>query len=306
MFSALYNSLRQLDDSGPEGFEGLVKALLDGFAPGLDIAYLAKSGWQGGVDASDGGLGRSRVGLECKHYGLGSAPATRDLLGGLTAAVNGARDSLDAWLLVTTGAIGASAVKELSDACVRNAVTVEVIDWQAAGLPSLAILCAGNPTLTLTELAHRLPGLDAAAIGADLEAISHHPGFGEHSARLRQRLCAAEIGLAHATAGANAWIRDRLSSAARAKADFHQLLCPLDGAYAQRVERQGVSASLSRWYTGPSVVSGLAMVHGREGVGKSWAVMDWWARLPDPPLTLLITGNMALRSEDAGDVLAEA
>lgn len=306
MCQNLFTALRTLDDAGPDGFEGLVKALLDGFAPDLGIAFLSKSGWQGGVDASSAGVGRTWAGLECKHYEVGSSPRTVDVTGGLDVAITGARNQLDVWILVTTGAVTPNTIIQLGETGCRAATEVVVIDWQQAGLPNLAVLCAANRDLSLRELAHRLPGMDSVAIAADLQALAVHPGFDVIRNRLREQLAAPSLGLATARKTANTWIETRLASEKNARAKFQQPLCPLDTAYATPVDRKEIREALDAWYDGWGTFPACAVVHGREGAGKSWAALDWWHRRTERPLTLLITSNMVLSSLDPLDLLSEA
>lgn len=306
MYQKLFDALRGLDAAGPNGFEGFVKALLDGFAPDLGIAFLSKSGWQGGVDASSAGVGRTWAGLECKHYEPGSSARTVDVTGGLDVAMTGARNQLDVWILVTTGAAPPNTVTQLVETGCRAATEVVVIDWQQAGLPNLAVLCAANPDLSLRELAHRLPGMDSLAVTADLQELVVHPGFDVIRNRLREQLSAPSLGLATARITANTWIETRLASEKDARAKFQQPLCPLDATYATPVDRKEIREALDAWYDGWGTLPACAVVHGREGAGKSWAALDWWRRRTDRPLTLLITSNMVLSSLDPLDLLSEA
>ena len=80
----------------------------------------------------------------------------------------------------------------------------------------------------------------------------------------------------------------------------------MDTSYAQLVERESVRQTLDGWYAGWTDKPSLAMVHGREGAGKSWAVLDWWRRLENQPLTLLITSNMPFKMSDPQCLLEDA
>lgn len=305
MYDHLFAALRGLKDTGPDGFEGLVKALLDGIAPTLAITFLAKSGWQAGVDATSAGLGRAWVGLECKHYEAGTCPPTRDLTGGLNNALSAAHDDLDAWLLVTTGAIDSNSATELARLAERNYIDVVVVDWQSAGLPRLAVLCAADPTLTLDALADRSPGIDRVAVLDDLGAIRAHQGFaGAHQA-LEEQLSAPSLGFGTARARAACSLVARLRSAREAQAAWRQPPSPLDHDYAPLVDRPTIRDAFTVWWRGWSERPSVGLAHGREGVGKSWAALDWWTRLEEQPLTLLVTSNMAMASEEPLDLLSD-
>lgn len=304
MYEALYDALRQLDDTSASGFEGFVKAILDGFAPSLGIAFLSKSGYQGGVDASSAGFRTTWAALECKHYAPGKCPRAVELIGGLDLAISNSREQLDLWLLVTTGAVGANEAKELRLAGERAGSAVEIIDWQLAGLPLLAVLCAADHDFVLSELEQRLPSLDEQAIKSDLESIAAHQAFEEHRRQLTERLTAAHLGYSRASEAANRWIDRCLGSRQNAYARLNQYLCPGDTEFSifvgRPAVRQGLDNWLSRWRTDHL----LAIAIGREGVGKSWAVMDWWSNLPERPLTLLVTSNIMFPSADPVALMA--
>jgi hypothetical protein len=305
MYDALYTALRDLPDTGPDGFEGFVLAVLQDFVPELAIAFLAKSGYQRGIDASNAGLSQAWAGMECKHYQLGKCPPARELVGGLTLAINGAQDQLDAWLLVTTGAVGALDAAELEQTANRDAVLLAIIDWQQAGLPALGMLCAATSDTTIRQLTERLPNLPVAAIRADLESIENDATFSALRDQLLLRLSLAEFGYEQARKASNDWVLQCIGSATEAKARFVQPLCPLDDEFAKFTDRPRVRSALDTWYAGRNSNHALGFVHGREGAGKSWVVLHWWNALSVKPMTLLITSNLHEIADDPLDLLAD-
>lgn len=304
MFDALYAALRRLPDTGPRGFEGFAAAVLQEFTPELAITFLAKAGYQRGVDASSAGWNSTWAGLECKHYGPGKCPTARELAGGLTLATNGARDQLDAWVLVTTGAIGALEAGELQQAADREAVAFVTIDWQQAGLPRLALLCAAVSDATIRELSNRLPKPPDAAVRADLAAIAAEPNFLGLREQLQHRLSLADIGFAQARNAANTWVLQSISSSAEARARLGQPLCPRDGSFSVSIDRPSIRSALDTWYATWDSRHAVGVLHGREGAGKSWVGLDWWNTLLIKPLTLLTTSNVDVSAEDSIDLLA--
>jgi|GEM_PF-4248698 len=294
MYDELFNKLRELKPAGADGFEGLIKALLEDFAPDLGISFLAKSGFQGGIDVSSAGRGATWAGLECKHYEKGSCPSARELVGGLAIAISNSREQLDLWLLATTGAVGAHEAKELHQASEQAGVTVEIVDWQEAGPPTLAVLCAASPIHSFAELSKRLAHIDRPKLDADFSAIAAHPGFSATKAQMRERLSASRVGMSRARKNANAWIEQSLQSKENSYARFKQYLCPHDRAFGVFAERAVVTSGLNTWYGGWQAKPTLGVVHGPEGIGKSWAAMGWWSQLADQPLTLIVTSNMTL------------
>lgn len=303
MYDALQSALYNLQATGASGFEGFVKDLISALTG--RAFFLAKSGPQAGKDASTAGYGATYIDIECKRYRLDESPSTRDLLGGLQEAVDASLGRLDLWLVVSTGAIGAAQAEALRRGADDKAVAVEILDWQPAPVPQLALLCAALPDETLAGISARGITTDPAKVSGNLEALREHPSFTSLLADLRRRLSAADMGLDHARAAANASLERSLATHAAAMAAFNQALCPADPDFHPYVERPAVRASLDAWYRVWATERSVAVVLGSEGNGKSWATMGWWATLPVKPLTLLVTSNR-LTQNDALTLLASS
>lgn len=289
MYDALHDALHSLQAAGARGFEGLVHAHI-GRLTGRRF-FLAKSGTQAGKDVSTAGYGGTYIDIECKRYRRGMSPTTRDLIGGFIEAFDASAGNLDLWLVVSTGAIGSSEAEALRRTADREAVAVEIIDWQEAGLPELAVLCAAFSRETVEVLQVRGVSGDLTAVSADLMAVADDPRFPTQLADLRRRLSAADLGLDHAREVTNAWVQSRLLRKADAMAAFHQALCVGDVGFQPYIERPVPQAALSAWYAAWPDHHSLAAVLGREGNGKSWATMAWWKGLTGKPLTLVLTSN---------------
>ncbi|HXH12904.1 MAG TPA: hypothetical protein VNP04_24425, partial [Alphaproteobacteria bacterium] len=303
MYDALHNALHSLQAARAAGFEGLIVALI-GRLTGRTY-FLAKSGSQAGKDATTAGFDETYIAIEGKRYRRGASPTARELLGGFAEAIAASGGSLDLWVVVSTGAVGGKETEALRGEADREAVAVEIIDWQEAGLPQLGVLCAAFPEQTLDELQARGISSDLTGVAADLQAVRNDPGFDGQLDDLRRRLSAAHLGLDHARAAANAWIEARLARKADAMAAFHQALCIGDADFQAYVQRPGPQASLDAWYATWPEHRGLAAVLGLEGHGKSWATMAWWKNLAVKPLTLLLTSNRVTES-DALTLVASA
>jgi hypothetical protein len=295
MYDALHNALYTLQEAGPDGFEGLVLTYIGRLTDRR--FFLAKSGAQAGKDASTAGYGATYIDIECKRYRRGASPRERELLGGFDQAIDAGAGRLDPWLVVSTGVIGNVEAEALRRKTDREAIAVEIIDWQEAGLPQLAILCAAFAEETLAELRMRGAPDNLAGVASDLKVVKDDPGFAQQLGDMRRRLSAADLGLDHTRVVGNAWIERRLASKDDAMAAFHQALCIADGRFQPHIERTALQASLNAWYTTWPEHHRLAAVLGREGTGKSWAMMAWWKILSAKPLTLVISSNCEIASE---------
>ena len=303
MYEALHAALHSLAATGWSGFEGLIQNLV-GRLTGHRF-FLAKSGAQRGMDATTAGYGETYVAIECKQYERGTSPGVRELLGGFAEAIKASDDQLDLWLLVSTGAIGGVAAERLRQHAETQCVAVEIIDWQAAQLPELGVLCAAFRDDVLSELRLRGAPPDLESVADDLKAIGEDSRFSSTLEGLRKRLDGGDIGLRQARDTANAWIEARLTRKADAMAAFGQALCVGDAAFHRYVERRAPEAALSTWYDAWPARPTIAAAVGPEGNGKSWTTMAWWRGLETKPLTLLITSNRDI-GNDATTLLAGA
>lgn len=299
---ALYKALHGLRADGPTGFEGLIHSLIGRFT-GRRL-FLARSGSQRGRDASTARFGETYIDIECKRYALGHSPPARELTGGLMAAINASSGLLDLWIVASTTAIASTTADELLACAATSAVAIEILDWQASGLPQLAVLCAALSDATIEGLREReVSSSDLEAAAADLRQLRADPGFGAASADLNRRLASPDLGFNHALASANAWTVARLASRSKAQADFNQPLCVTDSAYQPYVDRYSVHAELDAWLVSCAKNPTVAAVLGHEGTGKTWATMKWWSSLVEKPLTLLSTSNREV-SDDALSLIA--
>ncbi len=303
MYDALRAALHSLQPSGDSGFEGLIHNLI-GRLVGRRF-FLAKSGAQRGKDVSTAGYGDTYVDIECKRFDRGTSPTARELCGGLAQAIAASDGRLDLWLLVSTGAIGSVEAEDLRRMAEREAVAVEIIDWQEAQLPELGILCAALSDNVLSELAARRAQADLALVAGDLKALADESTFSFRLEGLRTRLNLAEVGLDQTRSVANAWIDARLAKKSDANAAFGQALCVGDSTFQHYVERRTPETALSVWYDAWAAKPTLAAVIGHEGNGKSWTTMAWWRRLSVKPLTILITSNRDI-DDNASTLLAGA
>jgi len=304
-YSCLYGALRALHHTSATGFEGFTKVLLEEFAGDLGIAFLSRAGYQQGVDASSAGYGTTWAALECKHYEFGTCPTAQELVGGLGLAINGSDEQLDLWLLVTTGAVGANHANQLRQLGDRTGTAVAIIDWQEAGLPRLAILCAAVRERAFVELKARVK-FDESRLAHDLDSIATHASFNEQRHQLREALSAAHVGYSRARDAANEWIDECFKSSRNAFARLKQHLCPQDRTFTACIDRAAPRLALTEWFTAWPRDYPLAFIVGAEGSGKSWAFANWWKSLPERPLTLLVTSNMTWTEGDPVTQLARA
>ena len=242
-------------------FEHLAAALLSRLL-GVPIA-VASSGFQHGADAGPAGRQERRFRLECKRYRDTSRLNERELLGEIDQAI--ARDEeLEAWFLIVTRAVPEQIQKSLIQNGERNGVPIVIIDWgQDHPVAPLAALCAFAPDL-VDEFVSSSASDDARA----LQAVSGNAIEG-----LRRDLQSWCLGFDSLRARSlktlnRIWNSPRASTAALGQN-------AAGGAQQKKVKRSAVHEALTAWWQGPAEHDAPAAVVGLDGVGKTWATLEW-------------------------------
>lgn len=289
----LKNALLTLADSGSDGFEGLVGAML-GDVAGCTFR-LAASGSQGGKDGA-GESGAGEVSYEAKLYRGKLNKATID--NKATAIIAGALLP-DVWILAATSGATTQMVDTLRGAFDKVGIALLILDWPANDpLPPLALLCAMSRGV-VTEFLHAhskkvslLSGLEQA-----LDAIVTHAAFAARADRLRSRLVAPPLGAPLAARVIHDNLRASFSDESLARQQFGQPLAPAADFPLGTVVRP-VGAAIGALFT-ERPTNELIVLVGDQGTGKSWAIAQAWLAQPVPPITLFVTASDASRSVDA-------
>jgi hypothetical protein len=245
---------------------------------GITIA-VAKSGFQHGGDAGAAGQQGRRFRIECKKYGDETRFSNRELLGEIDQAL--ARDEeLEAWILVATRSVPEQLAQDLVQKGERLGVPIIIIDWKEDDCAPLAALCAFDPDLVAAQfseeggrLARALrPVADSGIAFLQRNLQSWCLGFDSLRGKSHERLCAI-------------WTSRRTSNA-----EIGQDAA--GGAHPKKVKRRSVQVALNDWWQGSADTDSPAAVVGSDGVGKTWATLDWLIdRLPDQPVVLIIPSS---------------
>lgn len=267
------------DESKATKLESLAAALL-GRLLGVTVT-VAKSGFQHGGDAGPAGRQGRRFRVECKKYGVNTALRERDLLGEIDQSL--ARDpALEAWVLVATREVNEQLQQSLNQKGESVGVPVIILDWQSNDLASLAALCAFGPDLVESILSFEASVLAQALQPVSLEAIE----------RLRLDLQAWNLGFEALRTRFSADLETMWRSPRESNAALGQNAA--GGAEQHRVRRQGVHTALDAWWSGAAKNDAPAVVVGWDGIGKTWATLDWLVdRRESLPITLVVPSSSA-------------
>ncbi|EKD82893.1 MAG: hypothetical protein ACD_39C01021G0001, partial [uncultured bacterium] len=180
----LLKFLRSMPETGPNGFEGLVRDLLEQWT-GFTFR-IAKSGSQFGRDGSSESHGLFSVAFEAKRYNESSKLKDRELAGELIQA-HGSIPCLDLWILAATIEVGDS-VENLRRQAEYLGVDLLILDARSKGFGALQIFCARYPTVVTAFCQSNNEFAATEEIAEHIESLRQSPLFHPAVERLRQSL----------------------------------------------------------------------------------------------------------------------
>ena len=283
--------LYALDATGALGFEGFMASALSEFTD--QAFYVVKSGHQDGTDVRSAPHNFFKVGLEGKRYESSTRLGLDALLHKITDA-SAARVPVDLWLLAATRPVDVSDREKLHAHGETVGIGIVVLDWpdNLAKLCELAVICTSATTACQTALNPTEPLTKA------LTLIRQDPEFENMRLWLLDRLTRADTGYASTRLASERWLVEAQGSLANAKSRLggHHNLS--ESEYGV-IPRTAINALLDDWYTGDH---GVAALLGDEGMGKSWAALDWHIRLKSSETGAPLAVFLSARAIDVSDV----
>ena len=266
----------KLQKGDPKALERLAADLVSKLV-GVRLT-VAKSGFQHGSDAGTVGRAGRHLRLECKRYADDSPLDDRNLQGEIDDALR--RDvALEAWILFSTRGVPQQTEDSLLAKTLTTGVPVVVIDWRedSAELPTLAALCAWAPEVVEKHYG-KAARTAAKAMAVQAKSVVE---------RLKRELSPWAIGYQSLLDGARERFNKLWSDAAESRSVFGQNVA---GGTVPVIPRQSVSSGLESWWQ--SDPSSIAVVHGAEGMGKTWAVVQWaQSKLDTLPIFLMLPSS---------------
>ncbi len=217
--------------------------------------------------------------MECKKYSDHTSLSDRELLGEIDHAL--ARDeALEAWILIATRSVPEQLAQDLVQKGERLAVPVLVIDWKEHELAPLAALCAFDPDLVEAKFSKH---------AAD-HARALQPVMSDTIAAMRRNLQAWCLGFATLRSQSHCKLEGIWASPRTSSAELGQDAA--GGAQPKKVRRQSVHNALDVWWQDQARNDSPAAVIGWDGVGKTWAALDWLiGRRAEQPIILTIPSS---------------
>lgn len=259
--------------------ENLVAALI-GELLCVPIA-VAKSGFQHGGDAGPAGQHERRFRIECKKYSDTTALSDRELLGEIDHAL--ARDeALEAWFLVATRSVSEQLAQDLIKKGEKIGVPVVILDWKDHEPAPLAALCA---------LTHNTVKALFSETAGDY-ALKLQPVSEQAIDIIRRNLQSWSLGFQELKIRSHTMLDKIWRSPRESTAILGQDAAV--GSREKRIKRVAVSKALNAWWQGKARDDAPATIVGLEGVGKTWAIIDWLVESKkEQPIVLIVPASAA-------------
>jgi hypothetical protein len=306
-YEVLFDYLRKLDPSGPDGFEGMIAQLLEALTGRRFL--LAKSGYQAGRDMSTGLLGANRIAVECKRY-LDETPLNeRELLGELVQ-VSYDIPQLDLWVVVATRKVGDKLQDLVSEGARARGFEALIVDTETDvgnSLSSLAILCAHAPEIVVSFIQRNLPDVDIEKLKDALGSISSQQGYPKRLDELKGNLSSPTIGFENLRHNQNRLLLTRFQSASESRAAFGQVL-NISDQDVRLIERLNAWKNIDEWLNSWKNNRSFLAILGEEGDGKTWGTASYLLRKLRSddkfPLVLFITSKNIPSINEPQELLA--
>lgn len=277
----LRDTVRQLDPTGPDGFEGLMAAVLTELT-GRTFA-LASSGSQRGKDGQSI-LDGSAISFEGKLYE--GAVAKDQILSKIAEIAVDEEGQTELWILASTGPISVQHIATAQKAGRKLGVVVKVLAWPTTGLSELATLLAMAPTASANFLSSKTQS-PHAYVAAQLQSVIADPQFCERSAELKADLQQPSLAPAYALKDNIAWLSEAFANKKRARVVFGQPLSPKDTSIHAVLDRPSLRAKAAdAIFAKPN--GSITAILGADGNGKSWIFAQAWTQQQPKPLTVIL------------------
>ncbi len=262
----------------PDALEHLAGELL-GRLLGVQFRFARPGSQRGGDGGVQGTAGRDLI-YEARRYRDGTLLRDREIRGEIDEAVERNPD-LELWILITTQAVSEQTRTAMEGAARPRGVSTLILDWTPESLPTLAVLCSIDP-----------PSVEAA-IGEGhrgcLETLNQSSEAQKALQGIRSQLEPWTVGFELLRRLSHERVRDIWQCPSTAMALFNQNVA--GGANPDsHVGRATVVHQLDSWNADEE--NGPALVTGSEGMGKTWAAIDWvQSRLESLPIVVLVPSS---------------
>lgn len=276
------------NDNSSAKLEKLAAALLGRM---LDVPIaIAKSGFQYGGDAGTAGRQGRRLRIECKKYSDKTSLSDRELLGEIDHALS--RDNaLEGWILVATREASEQLEMSLTQKGEDIGVPVIILDWKKHGVPSMAAMCAFAP-----DLVEEIFSPEAGSYARAIQPMANDAI--EHIKRNLQSWC---LGFESLKTQAHNKLSEIWGDPKASQALLGQDAAV--GAQPKRIKRVAVNTAIDGWWKKEALKDAPLTIVGGDGVGKTWATLDWLHdNYTEQPIILVVPSSAAAKLTSVSDI----
>jgi len=309
IYKDLYDILRTLNPTGPDGFEGLIAILLKSLT-GRHFS-LSKAGFQGGRDMSTEGRNTNIIAVECKKYWSKTQLNERELLGEIQQ-VSWDIAELDLWILVASRNIDDRLEKSIIDAAREKgfeAIIIDTVETNSDQPSSLAAICANSPETFIDFIQEKSPGTDTTKLKDILTSIKKQAKYQDVISKLRNDFSPSIVGYDNWRHSQNNWLLDRFGSKSESRSAFGQVINVLDDK-AWLVSRESACKEINTWLDTWKKEYTILCLLGDEGDGKTWAIASWLSKCirhnEEFPSVIFLTSSRISLTTDPKEFLANA
>ena len=270
--------------------EHLARCLLGSF---LGVPFrIARSGDQRGGDGGVAGVGGRHLIFEARCYSDKTRLDERSIRGQIQQALQ-RNPSLEAWVLITTREVPEQVGDSINYDGLKHGIGTIIIDWLPQPLPKLAVLSACYP-----KCFEGVIGEGHDQLLADIAAMQ---GYDATLKTIRAELDIWAIGYESLRDASHSWVKEIWYSRRTSSARFGQNVAGGD-VDARYVRQSDLIDCLDAW-SGTASKEQVGAVVGRDGIGKTWIVIDWLQlRSESLPIIILVPsssiGNMIANRSD--------
>lgn len=288
--AALKTALQTLKDSGTDGFEGLLAAVLSEVCG--QPFRVASSGSQRGRDG-DSAFDEGATYFEAKLY-EDSVPQAA-VSGKIIDLANDDKGQVDTWILCATSPVNSQHADKYRGSLTAIGIGCLILDWPPGTLPPLAVLLAmAASRVERFVLDHSQDPSAVTGIRADLDAVAADSQFADMSANLKSMVRDGAVGLGLAKAANQAALVKAFSDHREARRLFGQPLAPLDKSGLAWADRPALVLRIQTAISG-APDDRVVLVLGDEGTGKSWLVAKGWSiSQPAPLLAAFMASDLSM------------
>ncbi len=174
-FDDLRDLVRKLEPTGPDGFEGLMAAVLTEITK--TSFGLANSGSQRGKDGQSV-LNDGSISFEGKLYD--EKVPKNEILSKIAEIAADDDGAADLWIVGSTGTVPTQVANTANTLGKRLEVAILIADWSPVGLPTLATILAMAPAVTAKFIAGKTGGSEQKILDK-LDEVRQHPQFADRT-----------------------------------------------------------------------------------------------------------------------------